>query len=713
MNTAELLEQGIKLVSEGLYTRAITSLTSIIETSPDEKEAYLVRAMAYRKEGLYKESLRDYSHFIQSDSSRAEAFYGRGFVEIKLDMLAEAIEDFTEVVRLEPNDIGAYINRGNALRRSGKLKEAAIDYLAALKVDREDPHAWLGLARVYDEANESRDAVHAFDAYLRIDKSNKEVWLRKGINHSKLGEFSSAAAAFERVLKIDPADEEAIKQCELMRVKLSVDLSATTESVLQSGRQTDAGNTARILPRDNALPTDGPMSLKALEQHIMAGNPISIFVKDRSGYKTYVIEHRVLGQRRAIINFVSDYWSSTRRRSGEGSVSKTLEAAILSSLEHGQPILGTLSLAESHDKLLTRTRATFSQLLDIPLEDGLPGTEEEVRTLRMNLMRDASLDHLRNSIRSSHYFLEGVDLQNVDLQGVNATGVRFSRSNLTNAKLCQATLSRANFSKSIMQNVDLSRASAEDADFSEADMSAVTAVKGSFKNANFRKANLTGARFEKADLQGADFKDAILDMVTFANCPVNEQTSLPLRNGGIPGLVWKGVGRNPYAPGSVPMKEEDCQNLEDLLTCLQTHLDSARIKKALTMLKAQRFELFADVSATHLAGIVKSQTDAKLIYGCSLNNEGEFFCCTQNLNKCGGLESDICKHLLVLIIGLAKAGRVAWSDVAVWSKNSLYQQPASGEKDAVGALFIKYKSAELGELDWRPSETVPEDYYAI
>jgi hypothetical protein len=28
-------------------------------------------------------------------------------------------------------------------------------------------------------------------------------------------------------------------------------------------------------------------------------------------------------------------------------------------------------------------------------------------------------------------------------------------------------------------------------------------------------------------------------------------------------------------------------------------------------------------------------------------------------------------------------------------------------------VFLKYKSAELGEIDWRPTVTVPEDYYTL
>ena len=40
------------------------------------------------------------------------------------------------------------------------------------------------------------------------------------------------------------------------------------------------------------------------------------------------------------------------------------------------------------------------------------------------------------------------------------------------------------------------------------------------------------------------------------------------------------------------------------------------------------------------------------------------------------------------------------------------QQKAELDKEVMGEIFIKYKGAEAGEVDWRPTETLPEDYYA-
>jgi hypothetical protein len=35
------------------------------------------------------------------------------------------------------------------------------------------------------------------------------------------------------------------------------------------------------------------------------------------------------------------------------------------------------------------------------------------------------------------------------------------------------------------------------------------------------------------------------------------------------------------------------------------------------------------------------------------------------------------------------------------------------DKDVVTATFLKYKGVEAGEIDWRPTETIPEDFYAL
>jgi len=148
------------------------------------------------------------------------------------------------------------------------------------------------------------------------------------------------------------------------------------------------------------------------------------------------------------------------------------------------------------------------------------------------------------------------------------------------------------------------------------------------------------------------------------------------------------------------------------LKALELRVDVEKIKKATKMLRAERFQLFNDVTDAHLNGVVKSQTDADLVYACRIEADGKYACCTQNLNICGGLRGSICKHLLVLIIGLVQAGKLDPQTIDEWVAKSL-DVKAELNKETMGEIFIRYKGAEAGEVDWRPTETMPEDYYAL
>ena len=153
-------------------------------------------------------------------------------------------------------------------------------------------------------------------------------------------------------------------------------------------------------------------------------------------------------------------------------------------------------------------------------------------------------------------------------------------------------------------------------------------------------------------------------------------------------------------------------DVASFLKALEVRIEKPKIDKATKMLKASGFKLFNDVTDDHVSGVVKSQTDPDLVYACRVAHDGQYACCTQNLNICGGLRGSICKHLLVLIIGLVQAGELDPTTIDAWIAKTHSVKPEL-DKEAMGEIFLKYKGAEAGEVDWRPTETVPEDYYAL
>jgi hypothetical protein len=80
------------------------------------------------------------------------------------------------------------------------------------------------------------------------------------------------------------------------------------------------------------------------------------------------------------------------------------------------------------------------------------------------------------------------------------------------------------------------------------------------------------------------------------------------------------------------------------------------------------------------------------------------------LDDCWGLQGSICKHLLVLLLGLVQANEIDASETFQWLRAASGKRPRAGGQTAAEA-FLEFKGVEAGEVDWRPTETVPEDFY--
>ena len=267
------------------------------------------------------------------------------------------------------------------------------------------------------------------------------------------------------------------------------------------------------------------------------------------------------------------------------------------------------------------------------------------------------------------------------------------------------------------------------ANFSGAKLVAAGLGEAVFAGASFVGADLSEAKLRIADLRGADLSAVTLKGADLTDAQFDEKTRWPAGYRIPAKLKWKGKGVRPtvYRAGEKPAKDAPPPaaspppaakaprapiDFDTFMDRLRKKVDVGKLGKATAMLKKDRFRLFAEAGEQGIVGVVKSQSDADLVYACRLLHDGRYACCTQNLNVCGGLRGGLCKHLLVLVIGLAKSGQIdpALADACVGAGRN--RNPEL-DKEAMSGTLLRYKGAEAGEVDWRPTETVPEDYYAL
>jgi uncharacterized protein YjbI with pentapeptide repeats len=309
--------------------------------------------------------------------------------------------------------------------------------------------------------------------------------------------------------------------------------------------------------------------------------------------------------------------------------------------------------------------------------------------------------------------LSGCDLRGVVFQDLNLTG-----SNLSGADLSQANLQLGTYKDAVFENVRMHGASmrhctANGINFQNAQIENSDFYGTNFQNANFDGAKITKSNFSNCNLGGANLGDTILTDCTFNFAEFDNKTSLPAESGECEQLKWVGRGMDPRKVKALDFADtEQAINFRKFFWRLETVVDKERLKKSLKMLKQSRFKLFAELKVDSVTGVVKSQTDPDLVYACRFASDGNFGCCTQNLNVCGGLRGALCKHILLLILGLARAKELDPRLADQWARASVGIMP-SLDKAHMTDIFLRYRGAEVGEIDWRPTETMPEDFYAI
>jgi hypothetical protein len=314
--------------------------------------------------------------------------------------------------------------------------------------------------------------------------------------------------------------------------------------------------------------------------------------------------------------------------------------------------------------------------------------------------------------------LGGADLGGLDLSGANFVGVKakkaiFAGSTLARANLSDAQLDGADFSTTDLTEARLSGSRAPEALFRGAKLAGADLNDAMLFGCSFDGADLAGADLSEANLHRADLAGARLDGTKLEGASFDGRTAWPPGFAVPAEAIFAGRGTDPRLVGKG--KSAVAADINGLVARLQGLIDPKRMKRTLDMLKTGKNQLFAEVEPTLIRGIVRSQKEENLVYSCVLTADGTYACCTPDLAICRGLLGEPCKHILVLLIGLARAGRIDPARIDPWvvaacAKNHRWNKIT---KNHASDTLLRYKGVQAGEVDWRPTETIPEDFYAM
>lgn len=161
-----------------------------------------------------------------------------------------------------------------------------------------------------------------------------------------------------------------------------------------------------------------------------------------------------------------------------------------------------------------------------------------------------------------------------------------------------------------------------------------------------------------------------------------------------------------------PKKPGGALDFPSFVNQLYGYVDQGKLGRALDMLRSDRFKLFSRLDDKQLVGVVRSQSGSGSVYASWLTPDGKYGCSEPSLTDCMGLQGAVCKHLLVLVVGLVRTQQLSPEQALTWVRTARGKGPAKN-KELCAETFVQYKGAEAGQVDWRPTETIPEDFYAL
>jgi tetratricopeptide (TPR) repeat protein len=204
--------RGVERIRQGKLTAAVADLEAAIALWPDQCEAYVNLAQAYRGQGRLDAAAEQLGKAIRLRGDSAVAYRNRASLCVERGDPVAALRDFEQALRFEPRDspfrAQIEIERGRILedQRNGPEALAACD--AALRASPDDPAALLLRARVLIRLGRFDEARQACDRCLqRWAEPPADLFRIRGVARKRLGDDAAAAEDYTRALELAPSQE--------------------------------------------------------------------------------------------------------------------------------------------------------------------------------------------------------------------------------------------------------------------------------------------------------------------------------------------------------------------------------------------------------------------------------------------------------------------------------------------------------------------------
>jgi len=161
--------EGYDAFDAGDYESAIESLKKVVESMPDNKEAYVMIGRSYLELKEYDLAIENYEKVLKLDRYHSSALFDLGSAWVQKGDLDKASEYFKRGLQLRPNDPDAHYNIGIIYFQANKTDKAIEELKIAVELKETFAlaHKTLGYALI--QKNQLNEAITHLEKYIEID----------------------------------------------------------------------------------------------------------------------------------------------------------------------------------------------------------------------------------------------------------------------------------------------------------------------------------------------------------------------------------------------------------------------------------------------------------------------------------------------------------------------------------------------------------------
>ena len=134
----DLLAQAREAFDKGSLDQAIALAAKAVEKSPDDPQAYYVRARALDAQRQFEKAIADYSKVLELNPRAVQAYHLRGGVHFRLGHIDESLRDFDKFLEADPGQAPYHWQRGISYYYAGRFEDGRKQFESHQTVNRND-----------------------------------------------------------------------------------------------------------------------------------------------------------------------------------------------------------------------------------------------------------------------------------------------------------------------------------------------------------------------------------------------------------------------------------------------------------------------------------------------------------------------------------------------------------------------------------------------